>query len=52
MPLLVDNNIVFYINKGNIEWLDGQKSRCLLLWRSPEEWGEHILNWVSWLIVF
>ena len=31
---------------GNIEWQDKQKSRCLVMWRSPQEWGQLILKWV------
>ncbi len=32
---------------GNIEWQDKQKSRCLVMWRTPQEWGQLILQWVS-----
>uniref|UniRef100_A0A672NSX3 Vacuolar protein-sorting-associated protein 25 n=1 Tax=Sinocyclocheilus grahami TaxID=75366 RepID=A0A672NSX3_SINGR len=33
--------------KGNLEWLDKSKSRCLIMWRRPEEWGKLIYQWVS-----
>uniref|UniRef100_A0A671LY48 Vacuolar protein-sorting-associated protein 25 n=1 Tax=Sinocyclocheilus anshuiensis TaxID=1608454 RepID=A0A671LY48_9TELE len=33
--------------KGNLEWLDKNKSRCLIMWRRPEEWGKLIHQWVS-----
>ncbi|XP_037319735.2 vacuolar protein-sorting-associated protein 25 isoform X1 [Pungitius pungitius] len=33
--------------KGNLEWLDKNKSRCLVMWRRPEEWGKLIHQWVS-----
>ncbi|XP_016383488.1 vacuolar protein-sorting-associated protein 25-like [Sinocyclocheilus rhinocerous] len=32
---------------GNLEWLDKNKSRCLIMWRRPEEWGKLIHQWVS-----
>ncbi|KAI2658886.1 Vacuolar protein-sorting-associated protein 25 [Labeo rohita] len=31
--------------KGNLEWLDKNKSRCLIMWRRPEEWGKLIYQW-------
>ncbi|CAI5658318.1 unnamed protein product [Oreochromis niloticus] len=33
--------------KGNLEWLDKNKSRCLVMWRRPEEWGKLIYQWSS-----
>ncbi|MBN3288940.1 VPS25 protein, partial [Polypterus senegalus] len=33
--------------KGNLEWIDKNKSRCLIMWRRPEEWGKLIYQWVS-----
>uniref|UniRef100_A0A8C2ZD09 Vacuolar protein-sorting-associated protein 25 n=1 Tax=Cyclopterus lumpus TaxID=8103 RepID=A0A8C2ZD09_CYCLU len=33
--------------KGNLDWLDKNKSRCLVMWRRPEEWGKLIHQWVS-----
>uniref|UniRef100_A0A8C5BVT5 Vacuolar protein-sorting-associated protein 25 n=1 Tax=Gadus morhua TaxID=8049 RepID=A0A8C5BVT5_GADMO len=33
--------------KGNLDWLDKNKSRCLVMWRRPEEWGKLIYQWVS-----
>ncbi|XP_058036338.1 vacuolar protein-sorting-associated protein 25 isoform X2 [Ahaetulla prasina] len=32
--------------KGNLEWLDKNKSSFLILWRCPEEWGKLIYQWV------
>ncbi|KAG7253543.1 hypothetical protein CRUP_031899, partial [Coryphaenoides rupestris] len=31
----------------NLDWLDKNKSRCLVMWRRPEEWGKLIYQWVS-----
>ncbi|XP_031691083.1 vacuolar protein-sorting-associated protein 25 isoform X2 [Oncorhynchus kisutch] len=33
--------------KGNLEWLDKNKTQCLVMWRRPEEWGKLIYQWVS-----
>ncbi|XP_005994078.1 vacuolar protein-sorting-associated protein 25 [Latimeria chalumnae] len=33
--------------KGNLEWLDKNKTSCLIMWRRPEEWGKVIYQWVS-----
>uniref|UniRef100_A0A8C4ZWT2 Vacuolar protein-sorting-associated protein 25 n=1 Tax=Gadus morhua TaxID=8049 RepID=A0A8C4ZWT2_GADMO len=33
--------------KGNLDWLDKNKSRCLVMWRRPEEWGKLIYQWNS-----
>lgn len=38
---------VSFLNLGNLEWLDKNKSRCLVMWRRPEEWGKLIYQWVS-----
>lgn len=32
---------------GNLEWQDKNKSRCLVMWRRPEEWAKFIYQWVS-----
>ncbi|XP_006021044.1 vacuolar protein-sorting-associated protein 25 [Alligator sinensis] len=32
--------------KGNLEWLDKNKSSFLVMWRRPEEWGKLIYQWV------
>ena len=32
--------------KGNVEWQNTEKTRCLVMWRSPREWGELIYRWV------
>lgn len=36
-----------YCVTGNVEWQDSMKERCLVMWRSPQEWGKLILQWVS-----
>ncbi|KAL8175766.1 UNVERIFIED_CONTAM: Vacuolar protein-sorting-associated protein 25 [Gekko kuhli] len=33
--------------KGNLEWLDKNKSSFLVLWRRLEEWSKLIYQWVS-----
>ncbi|XP_071482964.1 vacuolar protein-sorting-associated protein 25-like isoform X1 [Diadema antillarum] len=33
--------------KGNIEWTDKGRTRCLVMWRTPEEWGNLIYRWAS-----
>ncbi|KAF0291989.1 Vacuolar protein-sorting-associated protein 25 [Amphibalanus amphitrite] len=30
---------------GHAEWTDKAKRRCLVLWRSPAEWGQLIYGW-------
>ncbi|CAG0893170.1 unnamed protein product [Darwinula stevensoni] len=32
---------------GNIEWIDKQKRRCYVYWKTPEEWGKLIYKWVQ-----
>lgn len=38
---------VCFLTPGNLEWLDKNKSRCLVMWRRPEEWGKLMYQWVS-----
>uniref|UniRef100_T1JMR6 Vacuolar protein-sorting-associated protein 25 n=1 Tax=Strigamia maritima TaxID=126957 RepID=T1JMR6_STRMM len=33
--------------KGDCEWIDKQKKRCYVYWRTPSEWGKQIYDWVS-----
>ncbi|XP_038071505.1 vacuolar protein-sorting-associated protein 25-like [Patiria miniata] len=33
--------------KGNIEWTDKTRAQCLVMWRTPEEWGNLIYRWAS-----
>ena len=34
--------------RGHVEWKDLKtKKQCLLMWRTPEEWGNLIYSWVS-----
>lgn len=35
------------LTTGNLEWMDKNKTRCLIMWRRPEEWGKLIYQWVS-----
>eukprot|EP00039_Didymoeca_costata_P028002 m.19692 g.19692 ORF g.19692 m.19692 type:complete len:177 (-) comp6650_c0_seq1:4038-4568(-) len=40
--------VLEYLNEsGNLEWLDKEKSRCLVFWRSPNEWAKLIYDWVN-----
>uniref|UniRef100_A0A914XNN0 Vacuolar protein-sorting-associated protein 25 n=1 Tax=Plectus sambesii TaxID=2011161 RepID=A0A914XNN0_9BILA len=32
--------------KKHVEWLDKQKTRCHIYWRTPEEWAKLIYDWV------
>ena len=34
-------------SKGNVEWTDKAKTRCNIYWRSPEEWGSLIYNFIK-----
>ena len=36
-----------FILSGHIEWKDKGRKQCLIMWRTPEEWGNIIYNWVS-----
>lgn len=33
--------------QGNVEWLDKQKQRCYVFWRTPEEWSKMIYKWAE-----
>ncbi|XP_070569700.1 vacuolar protein-sorting-associated protein 25-like [Ptychodera flava] len=33
--------------KGNLEWSDKSRRRCVIMWRTPEEWGSLIYQWAS-----
>lgn len=33
--------------QGNVEWVDKQRQRCYVFWRTPEEWGKMIHKWAS-----
>jgi len=33
--------------KGNVEWLDKQRKRCYIYWRTPEEWGKKIYAYIN-----
>uniref|UniRef100_S4R6R2 Vacuolar protein-sorting-associated protein 25 n=1 Tax=Petromyzon marinus TaxID=7757 RepID=S4R6R2_PETMA len=32
--------------RGSVEWQDKTRTRCLIMWRRPEEWGKLIHQWV------
>jgi ESCRT-II complex subunit VPS25 len=34
------------VDAGNGEWLDPQRSRCLVLWRKLDDWAELVYKWV------
>lgn len=36
-----------FLTIGNLEWLDKSHMRCYILWRTIEEWGKHIYQWVG-----
>lgn len=38
----VDQVIEFLIKSNNAKWLDDQKIRARIIWRTPEEWGNII----------
>lgn len=42
---------VCFVTPGNLEWLDKSKSRCLVMWRRPEEWAKLMYQWVRLLSV-
>ncbi|XP_071039640.1 vacuolar protein-sorting-associated protein 25 [Parasteatoda tepidariorum] len=33
--------------QGNVEWIDKQRQRCYVFWRTPEEWGKLIYDWAE-----
>jgi len=33
--------------KGNVEWTDKAHTRCNIYWRSPDEWGALIYNYIK-----
>ncbi|CAF3744850.1 unnamed protein product [Rotaria sp. Silwood1] len=34
-------------SRGNIEWEDKNKRRCLILWKSLEEWAKTVYQWIT-----
>uniref|UniRef100_A0AAZ3SP62 Vacuolar protein-sorting-associated protein 25 n=1 Tax=Oncorhynchus tshawytscha TaxID=74940 RepID=A0AAZ3SP62_ONCTS len=42
----IDSILLFTVFR-NLEWLDKNKTQCLVMWRRPEEWGKLIYQWVS-----
>lgn len=35
-------------NKGNLEWKDPRmKTECLIMWRSPAEWGKIVYKYIT-----
>ena len=34
------------LTAGHIEWQDKLRKQCLVMWRTPEEWGKLIYSWV------
>ncbi|CAF3028771.1 unnamed protein product [Rotaria sp. Silwood2] len=48
----LDNNFIQILleelrSRGHIEWEDKNKRRCLILWKSPEEWAKTIYQWIT-----
>lgn len=33
--------------RGHVEWESPKKQSCLIMWRTPEEWGKLIYSWVG-----
>lgn len=33
--------------QGNAEWEGKEKTRCLIIWRTPDEWADLIYKWVK-----
>ncbi|XP_076441955.1 vacuolar protein-sorting-associated protein 25-like [Babylonia areolata] len=33
--------------RGHIEWQDKVRKQCLVMWRTPDEWGKVIYSWIS-----
>ena len=48
----LDTNGSFVHFVGHIEWADKTRKRCLLVWRTPEEWGKLIYSWVSFCLSY
>ena len=36
---------------GNLEWKDKTKKQALLMWRTPEQWGKLIYDWVGTVVL-
>lgn len=34
------------VKQGHVEWQDPRKKSCLIMWRTPEEWGKLVYDWV------
>jgi len=32
---------------GHVEWTDKSRRQCLVMWRTPSEWGKLIYRWVG-----
>ncbi|CAF5053011.1 unnamed protein product, partial [Rotaria sp. Silwood1] len=48
----LDNNFIQILleelrSRGNIEWEDKNKRRCLILWKSLEEWAKTVYQWIT-----
>ncbi|XP_064598356.1 vacuolar protein-sorting-associated protein 25-like [Liolophura sinensis] len=35
------------LKSGHLEWQDKSRKKCLIMWRTPEEWGSLIYKWAS-----
>ena len=45
--VLFDGNIIIQPVVGNFEWSDKAKRRGLVYWRSPQQLGQDIYQWVA-----
>jgi len=35
------------VSQRNAEWEGKEKTRCLIIWRTPDEWADLVYKWVS-----
>jgi ESCRT-II complex subunit VPS25 len=46
-PIGIDLVLKTLESRGNVEWQNSEKTRCLVMWRSPREWGELVYKWAQ-----
>jgi len=44
-PEAINKVLEELLKKGHIEWTDKSRRQCLVMWRTPEEWGKLIYKW-------
>lgn len=42
----IGSDCIISLSAGHLEWTDKAKKQCMIMWRSPEEWGKLIYQWV------